>query len=135
MCRLLQAWMFIRQKIYIYSDNNENMLFWRKTEKIIWKPRFSKRTPFQLTALFLSIFLWHPLSFVQILKIRNTPNFWREETIKEQHYDTTLKNGLDKGDIGQGRVLYLSGYYIIYLSSEDGRQIILAVKKRINNIK
>ena len=75
------------------------------------------------------------MSFVQILKIRNTPNFWREETIKEQHDDTTLKNGLDKDDIGQGRVLYLSEYYIIYMSSEDGGHIIVAVKKRLNKIK
>ena len=46
-----------------------------------------------------------------------------------------LKNGLDKGDIGKGRVLYLSGYYIVYLSSEDGGHIIVAVKKRFNKIK
>ena len=56
-----------------YSNSNENMLFCRKTDEIVWKPPLSKRPPpFQLTSVFLSIFFMTPL-FVQILKTRTPP--------------------------------------------------------------
>ena len=46
-----------------YSNSNENMLFWRITDKTIWN------SSFQLTPLYLSNFFMTPL-FVWILKIK-----------------------------------------------------------------
>ena len=46
-----------------YSNSNENMLFWRITDKTIWN------SSFQLTPLYLSNFFMIPL-FVWILKIK-----------------------------------------------------------------
>ena len=43
------------------------MLFWRETDKTIWKPLLSKRILLSNNPLFLSNFFYHPL-FTQILK-------------------------------------------------------------------
>ena len=59
-----------------------------KLMKQFGNPPLSKRTPFQLTPLFLSNFFMTPL-FVQISKTRNPPNFRGEET---------LSNNSDDGD-------------------------------------
>ena len=57
-----------------YCNRNENMLFLRKTDKIIWKLPLSKRTPLSTNPLFLSNF-FITLLFVQISTTRLPPNF------------------------------------------------------------
>ena len=52
-----------------YSNSNENMLFWRITDKTIWN------SSFQLTPLYLSNFFMTPL-FVWILKIKPPHLIW-----------------------------------------------------------
>ena len=44
-----------------YSNSNENMLFWRKTDETTRKSPLSKRTPISTNPLFLSNFFEPPL--------------------------------------------------------------------------
>ena len=58
-----------RKKEKKYSNSNENILFWRKTNKTIWKPPFLREPPFTLTPPISEQFFRDPL-FVQILNAR-----------------------------------------------------------------
>ena len=42
-----------------YSNSNENMLFCRKTDEIVWKPPLSKRPPPLSTNLRISEHFFH----------------------------------------------------------------------------
>ena len=60
-----------------YSNSNEYMPFWRKTDKAIWKPSFLREPPFQLTPYFWATFSWPPsLSKFENKKPPPPPNFF-----------------------------------------------------------